>query len=129
MKFLYVVNIYNLKNLRYRTNRAVFCLGVPGLELLNSTGPRHGATGFRHVRANTRLIVVKLVISITIQHAVYLENVAVCLCTREFVAGTVEAKDELFALLRRPHRGTCKLHLIGIHIDYSQSIWKNASTK
>lgn len=52
-----------------------------------------------HIGPDTRLIVVKLVIVISIQHAVYLQDVGVGVGARKFVARAVETQYEFLSRL------------------------------
>lgn len=78
-------------------NCAVLCFCIPMLESINSSRPRHRTVGLRNVGSNTGLIVMELIIAVAIEHAIYLEDIGVRVCTAELVASTIKAKDKLLA--------------------------------
>jgi len=78
-------------------NRAVLRFRVPVLETIDASSSRHRTVGLRNVGSNTRLIVMKLIITVAIKHTIYLEDVGVRVCTAELVASAVEAQHELLA--------------------------------
>jgi hypothetical protein len=59
-------------------------------------GRRSCRVGNYHVRANTWLVVMKLVVLVSIQHTIDLENVRVGISARELIACSIKAKNELF---------------------------------
>ena len=74
----------------------VFCFSIPRLKPIDAASMRQRFCG--NICSDSGLIIVKLAFIATIKHAINLQNIRVCIRTRKFVASTIKAEDEFFAL-------------------------------
>jgi len=92
------------------TNGGVLGLLIPRVEACRNACVRKGCAD--HVGSDSRLIIVKLLTVVSIEHSIDLQDVTVRGVPREFIASSIKAKDEslLRSLMKALPNWLCRIH-------------------